>query len=73
MFKIMGSLNIKQHTNLNCLTLPNEMLTQEVVQDCASFGVLMEVIYFISVSITDLDIVFDKNFFFYIEVLVKKN
>ncbi len=34
-------LSIKQDINQNCLKLPNEMSTQEVVKDCAS---LMEVI-----------------------------
>ncbi len=59
---------MKPHINQNRLTLPNEMSTQLVIQDCEALGVLMEAIDSICVfdhhSESDPNVVFDKMGFF---------
>ncbi len=60
-------INNKRQIDENCLMLPSEMSIQEVAKDCASFGVLMEAIYFIFALIivrTEYPDVFDKNAIF---------
>ncbi len=67
--KHMHKKNInKQHINENCLMLPSEMLIQEVVKDCASFGCAngshLLHLCFDHRTEYDADVVFDKNVIF---------